>query len=211
MYEIIVSGPVSTNTILLFCPKTKQAAIVDPSFGSLEKIQQIVSENHLHISMILITHSHWDHVLDLAKVKLFYNVDVFAHKDDIPNLLDPGSDQLRAPIPMEKIDACKQLTHNQILPLGQLQIKVLHTPGHTPGSLCFYLENQQVLISGDTFFKNAIGRLDLPTARKEKMKDSLIMLSKLPPKTLVVPGHGPTTTIEKESWLKDPEKQFSLN
>jgi glyoxylase-like metal-dependent hydrolase (beta-lactamase superfamily II) len=204
MFEIFTVGPVSTNCIVLYCKKTKECAIIDPGLGSFEKIKAAVEQKGLNVKRILLTHSHWDHIADLAKVKRFYNVDVYVHEKDANNVLYPGSDSVSSyGIEIEKIEDFKPLNEGDILPLGTFEVKVLHTPGHSYGSCCFYAEKDHLLISGDTLFHHGHGRLDLATSEKEKMMASLKRLAKLPPQTQVVSGHGPQFTIEEEDWLKN--------
>ncbi len=185
-------GPIGTNSVLLTCSETKKTAIVDAPQGCVDTWKKM----GLDVEMILFTHSHWDHIADAAALKREFKAPIYVHKADAPNLERPGSDGLQLHFPIEGVKADHYLEEGQELILGNLTIKVLHTPGHSPGGVCFLIGDQ--LISGDTLFRGAIGRIDLPTSDPAKMKESLKKLSKLPKNTRVYPGHGGSTTIGEE-------------
>lgn len=100
------------------------------------------------------------------------------------------------------------LADGQIITLGELTLHVIHTPGHSPGGVCFYLPAQETLFSGDTLFAGSIGNLSLPTAQPDRMWPSLKKLAALPKHTKVYPGHGGATRIDKESWIGDAEQKY---
>ena len=206
--KVFTAGPAETNTILIGCTKTRKAAIVDAPLGSSELIIQALKKDSLIPQMILLTHSHWDHIADAAKLKKLFNIPIYIHPEDAENLERPGSDRLPLYFPIEGIKTENYLSDGQILPLGELKIEVISTPGHTPGGVCFWLRQQKILISGDTLFKGTIGNLSFPTARPALMWESLKKLADLPPETRVFPGHGPETTIKDESWIKEAKKMF---
>jgi len=191
-------GPLETNAILIGCDLTKRAAIVDPSPGSAHPLLQEVKNRSFLVEKILLTHSHWDHIADAHLLKEATGAKVLIHPLDAPNLINPGSDRLPLFIPIQGVQPDELFNDGQILTLGHLQIKVIHTPGHSPGSVCFYFESENLLISGDTLFRGGIGRLDLPTGQPQLMRPSLNKLYNLPPHTRVIPGHGGETTIAKE-------------
>lgn len=206
--KVFTSGPAETNTILIGCSATRQAAIVDAPLGSTRLLTQALKKDSLIPQMILLTHSHWDHLADAAELTKLLNIPIYVHTEDAGNLEKPGSDRLPLFFPIEGVKAEKFLTDGQIIPLGQLKIEVIHTPGHTPGSVCFWLRQEKILISGDTLFQGTIGNLSFPTARPALMWKSLKKLAQLPPETRVIPGHGPETTIGAESWIKHAQEKF---
>ena len=196
--KVFPSGPLETNAILLVCEKTGKCAIIDPAYESFEPILDEIETEGLHVSSILLTHSHFDHIADLKAVKDTFESPIYVHPLDKKNVEKPGSDGL--PL-FFSIPACKPdrfLSDGDTILVGNIVIKVIHTPGHSPGGVCFYMEKEKSLIAGDTLFKNGIGRLDLPTANRDDMIVSLQKLAKLPKDTLVYPGHGETTTIGNE-------------
>ncbi len=190
------------------CPTTKEAVIIDPAPGSAAPIGQYLEKNHLIPIKILLTHSHWDHIADASALKEKYGIGVFVHREDSPNLESPGADLLPLRMNCPPVKPEGFLNEGDLIPVGKLQLEVIHTPGHTPGGVCFYEKSQGILISGDTLFKGTIGNLSFPTGRPKLMWKSLEKLSKLPPETRVFPGHGEITTIKAESWLSKAETIF---
>lgn len=197
------SGPLATNAYIVACPQTRLAAIIDPAPESAPLIFDFCSKNNLKPEKILLTHSHWDHIADVAVIKNKYQIPVYIHEEDAYNLLEPGSDGLPCWIEIPPVQPDGFLKEGSVISVGNLHLQIIHTPGHTPGCVCLYSPNYNILISGDTLFKGSMGNLSLPTARPRLMPDSLKKLSTLPSETVVYPGHGPRTTIGNESWLAD--------
>ena len=201
-------GPIGTNALLIGCENTGKCAFFDAPFGSLDWYKKQVKHHKLSPLYLLLTHSHWDHIGDAAAIKAAFDLQVMIHKEDSENLLEPGSDQLELYQPIKGVLADQFLVEGQIIRVGEITIEVIHTPGHTPGGVCFYIEKEGVLISGDTLFRGTIGTLALPTANSDRMWKSLKKLAKLPPDTVVYPGHGPTTQIKNEPFLDHAEDYF---
>lgn len=206
--KAIPSGPFETNAYIVICEKTLQAAVIDPAPESLASIVKYITEHKLTLTKIILTHSHWDHIADVAALKKQYLVPVLIHKEDVENLEKPGSDGLPCWIAIEGVRPDIFLNEGDSVDVGELKFTVIHTPGHTPGGICLYEKEKNVLFSGDTLFKGSIGNLSFATARPKLMWPSLEKLAKLPPQTTVFPGHGPKTTILAESWLSQAEKIF---
>jgi hydroxyacylglutathione hydrolase len=206
--QVFACGPFETNAYILACSKTNQAVIVDPAPNSFNLIKTHLTENQLIPQKILLTHSHWDHIADVAALKKHYQIPVYVHSLDAPNLEKPGSDSLPCWISIEGVKPDGFLEENEQVNFGDLRFVVMHTPGHSPGSLCLYSKENNVLISGDTLFKGTIGNISFPTSQPDLMWISLKKLAKLPPQTKIYPGHGPTTTIEKETWLANAQEIF---
>ncbi|PIS02335.1 MAG: MBL fold hydrolase [Chlamydiae bacterium CG10_big_fil_rev_8_21_14_0_10_42_34] len=202
-------GPLETNALLIGCNETKKAAVIDPSLGCSSAILKSAEENGLHIEKILLTHSHWDHFADADVLKSKTGAPLYVHPLDANNLLEPGSDHIPLFVTIHPVKADHLIREGEVICVGNLKLEVIHTPGHSPGGVCFYVKEQNLLISGDTLFKGTIGTLSLPTAQPEEMWKSLEKLSKLPPTTRVVPGHGADTTIGKETWLCRAKEIFS--
>jgi len=207
--EIFPSGPLQTNAYLIGCSKTKRAAIIDAPLGSSEALLKSIKRHALHMQMLLLTHSHWDHIADAAVLKEKTNAPLYVHEKDAENIKNPGSDRLPLFFSLSGVQPDGYLTDGQIIELGELSLHVIHTPGHSPGGVSFYLPQQETLFSGDTLFSGSIGSLSLPTAHADEMWSSLKKLAALPKKTKVYPGHGGATTIEKESWIADAEQRYS--
>ena len=200
--EVFPSGPIETNAYLFACPTTKKAAVIDAPFESAEWLISRSQELSLVIDKILLTHSHWDHIGDVADLKKATGAQVYVHREDAANLENPGADKLPLLYPVKGIKADHLLVNGQILQIGTLTVQVICTPGHSAGSVCYYLEKEKVLFSGDTLFRGTIGNLSFPTSRPDLMGDSLKALAKLPPDVKVYPGHGSPTTIKAEKWIK---------
>ncbi|MFI0435677.1 MAG: MBL fold metallo-hydrolase [Parachlamydiaceae bacterium] len=193
------SGPYSTNAYVVACLNTQAAAIIDPAPSSYLKIESFISQQRLKPQKILLTHSHWDHIADVCLFKQRYQIPVEIHLMDAPNLQQPGADGLPCWLEIEPVQPDGFLEEGMKVCIGNLVFHVLHTPGHSPGSICLFEPDQQVLFSGDTLFKGAIGNLSFPTSEPSKMASSLKKLAELPGQTRVFPGHGPSTMIQNES------------
>lgn len=196
-------GPLSTNCYLIACKATLQAAVIDPGFGAGKLVLAKASEQGISIEKILLTHSHWDHFIDASMLRERVGAQIYIHELDAENLEEPGADGLPMMIPVRAAPADKLFKNNDVIQVGELAIQVIHTPGHSPGGVGFYLPKEGVLFSGDTLFQGTFGSLSLPTAEPEKMVDSLKRLAKLPSETRIFPGHGGDTTIGREKWLNE--------
>jgi len=208
MLKAFPSGPFETNAYVVACPRTRHAAIVDPAPDSFDAITSYIEHQHLKPTALLLTHSHWDHIADASRIKEKYKIPVYIHKDDAPNLESPGEDGLPCWIAIEGVTPNHLIDQGSTIDVGDLHFEVLHTPGHTPGGVCFYCPGENLLLSGDTLFKGTIGNLSFATGRPSLMWPSLDKLAKLPPQTHVYPGHGPSTTIGQEKWLPRAEEIF---
>lgn len=202
------SGPFQTNAYLVVCKKTKSAAIIDPAPDSKNLLIEAITANKITPKMIILTHSHWDHIADCAPLKDLYKIPVYVHEEDAYNLIEPGSDKLPCWIEIEGVNPTNILSENDEIRIGETRWQVIHTPGHTPGGICLYCPEEKVLLSGDTLFKRTIGNLSFPTGEPKRMWASLKKLAQLPADVQVFPGHGEPTTIGHESWLERAEKIF---
>lgn len=202
-------GPLQTNALLVGCPKTKKGAVVDPSLGSTAPLLAKAAELGLEIEKILLTHSHWDHFADAHELKTATKATLYVHPLDAKNVISPGSDGLPLFVPIPAVKPDRFINEGDEIEVGQLKLRVIHTPGHSPGGVCYYLREQNVLLAGDTLFRGTMGKLSLPTANPLHMWDSLQKLAALPPETRVVPGHGADTSIGKETWLCRAKEIFA--
>lgn len=185
MVEIIkfVLGALENNVYLLI--KEREAVLIDCEQPAV--ILNYLDKNGLKLKMILLTHGHFDHVHGLGKIKERTGAEVWVNKKDIG--LQYGGE----------IAADKFFTDGQTIKFGGEEIKVIFTPGHTPGSVCFLTGNH--LFSGDTLFKQGVGRTDLPGGNALELEKSLRRVLALPPRTKVYPGHGEETTINEEKFF----------
>ena len=199
--ERFVVGMMQTNCYLLGDPATRQAAVIDPG-GDGHRIAGRLRELDLELAMILNTHAHFDHVLDAWLLKQELGGDVFLHADD-QVILEDRSVGLVAPLaatsksPRGSVD--HWLREGDRLAIGSLQLEVLETPGHTPGHVSFYLAAANVIFVGDTLFAGSIGRTDFPGGSYEELIRSVkTKIFPLDEATVVLPGHGPETTVGEE-------------
>jgi glyoxylase-like metal-dependent hydrolase (beta-lactamase superfamily II) len=209
--ETFCCGPFGTNAYLIGCEKTKKGIFIDPSRGSAQKLLHAAKIQGLEIEAIYLTHSHWDHIADVADILEQLPIKLYVHAKDAENLRHPGSDHIPLFFKISGAEPTDFLEEGQQHQIGELLFTIIHTPGHCPGAVCFYFPSEGVLISGDTLFKGTIGNLSLATAEKEKMWPSLKKLAKLPPSTQIYPGHGDSTTLEEESWIEHAQEMFDGN
>jgi hydroxyacylglutathione hydrolase len=202
-------GPFETNAILLGCAKEKKAVVIDPAHGSSSAILQKCLDLELQIEKIFITHSHWDHIADVHHLVQKTAASVYIHSLDAPNLEDPGSDCIPLFFPIESVKPDHLISDGDRIVVGDLVCSVIHSPGHSPGSVCYFFPDKKLLFTGDTLFQGSIGNLHLPTSEPDKMWKSLQVLSQLPPDTRIVPGHGRDTILLSENWLSRAEQIFS--
>ena len=188
------------NGMYVLADDRGDAILIDPSRGEGEAMATI-RDHGLRLLEILNTHGHPDHVFDNARVKEETRARLAIHAADAYRL-DPATR------PTGMLEPPKSVADDLIAegPLGYLRdvkIQALHTPGHTEGSVCFYLPTDALLFSGDVLFAGTVGRIDLPGGDARLMESSLARVAALPPATRVFPGHGPATTIGGElRWLK---------
>lgn len=200
MIKTFVETPLDNNNYLVVDTEKREAVLIDCSAPDTKIVDFIESEK-LKLKSILLTHAHFDHVLGITYFQEKYDVPVYLSQADLPLLSDLNSWLKQMGFPPAPVPTVSNLESLQsALFLGQQQIQILPTPGHTPGGVCYLIG--QNLFSGDTLFKNAHGRTDLPGSHPEQMTNSLKWLIQLPPETNVYPGHGPATTIgaEKENY-----------
>ena len=202
----IETGPFATNCYLV--ASNGEAVVIDPSFDSKKWLIETAQAESVKVVAIYLTHSHIDHIADVAEVKETFDCPVWVHKDDKENLEKPGSDGLQTPFEIKGVKADHYFQEGDELHFGKVSFKVIHLPGHSPGSVGLYFEKEKALFSGDVLFHQSIGNLGLPTAEPKKMFKSLDRLAKLPQDVKVYPGHDQATTIGNESWLSEARNHF---
>lgn len=198
LLQAFPSGPFSTNAYIVACSQTRQAAVIDPAPGSFTVMSAYIQEHRLKLTSIFLTHSHWDHIADLSLWLEHYPIPFFVHPKDAPNVEKPGSDGVPFWIAIPPVTVHHLLHDQETFTVGNVGFKILHTPGHSPGSCVFFSEEENLLLSGDTLFKGAIGNTSFPGSDSRAMQQSLEKLFLLPLATQVFPGHGPPTTLQEE-------------
>ncbi len=199
-------GPLGCNCSIVGCTETGEAAVIDPG-GDADRIIEMLEKNGLKVKYLLHTHAHFDHVLGSKEMREKTGAKICLHKED-QWLYDNLAKQC-ALFGMKANDTLpvdKYLADEEEVVIGNLKTQVIHTPGHTPGSLCFSVaDKESVLFAGDTLFQHSIGRTDLWGGSFEQIINSIRgRLFKLDDSTEVIPGHGPNTTI----WSERRENPF---
>ena len=201
--ETFPAGPFECNCTIVACGDTKDAVVIDPG-GEVERIAEIVGHYDLTVRAIIHTHAHLDHIYCTRDVKQAYGGTICLHEADA--FLYDGFAvqaamfgwQVRPTVPVDR-----WIAHGDQIELGNRRVSVIHTPGHTPGSVCFELVDAdagRLLFAGDTLFKRSVGRTDLPGGDSATLARSIKQrLYTLDPDTVVVPGHGPTTILGDEA------------
>ena len=203
MLDLFISRKACNSYILM--QENKDAILVDPGFNVGNKLIEHIEKIGANIVAILITHAHYDHITALEDVvKRFPDATTYISEDEVELLTNPklnisyfrddGENKILEFIPKKLVT----LTDNEDFTIGEYKIKLIKTPFHTIGSACYYVEKENALFSGDTLFYTTIGRTDLPTGSNRTVVSSLSKLLVLPLSTKVYPGHGVTTTLERE-------------
>ena len=199
IHEILPVGPLQCNCSIVGDEMSREAIIIDPG-DEIESILEIVRKHNLAVKQIVVTHAHIDHVGGATKLKAATGAPILLNENDtaLLKMLDVQAAWLGMRSPGEvAIDS--SLREGETAGAGSHRAQVIHTPGHTEGSICLLFAPEKTLIAGDTLFAGSIGRTDLPGGNYKKIIDSLhSKLLTLPDETLVIPGHGPATTIGEE-------------
>lgn len=203
----LVVGELQENCFILF-DENKDAFVVDPG-GSSENIIEAIDKNELNIKYILLTHGHFDHVGAVAALVKKYKAPVYMSKDDRAFLESPKEVRASAfGMQIEAADVDVFVKEGDEIPFSEGTIKVIETPGHTLGSVCYLFENY--LFAGDTLFNGSIGRTDFPESDHSLMIESLKKLKKLDDDIYVLSGHGPESQISYEKMTNPYLRQLWL-
>jgi glyoxylase-like metal-dependent hydrolase (beta-lactamase superfamily II) len=201
--ETFPAGPLECNCTILACGDTKDAVIVDPG-GELARIAEIVTHYDLTVRAIIHTHAHLDHIFGTRDVKEAHGGQVCLHRGDA--FLYDGIAMQAAMFGWKVRDVTpveRWIEHGDRIELGKRVLDVIHTPGHTPGSVCFEVHDPdagRILFAGDTLFRRGIGRTDLPGGDGKQIAASIRdRLYTRDLDTVVIPGHGPTTSLGDEA------------
>jgi len=199
IHEILPVGPLQCNCSIIGDETTREAMVIDPG-DDIEDVLAIVRRHKLQVKQIVITHAHIDHVGGAMKLRALTGAPILLNQNDyaLLKMLDVQASWLGMATP-GTVEIDSSLDDDLSLRTGSLAASVLHTPGHTEGSVCLYFPAEKMLIAGDTLFARSIGRTDLPGGSFEKILKSLhSRVLTLPDETVVIPGHGPKTTIGEE-------------
>jgi hydroxyacylglutathione hydrolase len=199
IHEILPVGPLQCNCSIIGDEATREAMVIDPG-DEIQSILALVRKHNLQVKQIVITHAHIDHVGGAMKLRAATGAPILLNQNDydLLKMLDVQAAWIGMRSP-GKVDIDQNIGQSDTVKAGGLTANILLTPGHTEGSVCLYFPSEKKLIAGDTLFAGSIGRTDLPGGSFEKIIDSLHdKLLALPDETVVIPGHGPVTTIGEE-------------
>jgi hydroxyacylglutathione hydrolase len=196
-------GALGCNCTIVACPDTHQGLVIDPGDEAPRILKELAALGVTAVALVH-THAHFDHVMGTGELGRSTGAEILIHRDDrwlYDNIaMQAGVFGLRAPAPPTA--PTRELSGGEVIPFGHREARALHTPGHTPGSLCLFLESpgeRPLLFAGDTLFAGSIGRTDLWGGSMPQIVASIQgPLFSLPESTIVIPGHGPLTTIGAE-------------
>lgn len=194
--QILSVGPMEANCYILGCEETRTAMVIDPG-SDAARILSVISSHNLRVRFIVNTHAHVDHIAANSDLKEKTSASLCIHSADADILLDPQKNlSFFAGIPVSSPVPDRLLEDGDILEAGTLHLKVMHTPGHSPGSIC--LLGGKCIFTGDLLFAGGIGRYDFPGSSYTTLMSSLRKVITLDDGFVVYPGHGPVTTIGDE-------------
>ncbi|HEY4054800.1 MAG TPA: MBL fold metallo-hydrolase [Terriglobales bacterium] len=199
IHEILPVGPLQCNCSIIGDESTREAMVIDPG-DDIADVLALVQKHNLKVKQIVVTHAHIDHVGGAMKLRAATGAPILINENDysLLKMLDVQAAWLGMQDP-GKVDVDHSLGELDKVQAGSLTASVLHTPGHTEGSICLYFSAEQKLIAGDTLFAGSIGRTDLPGGSFDKIIRSINdKLLALPDETIVIPGHGPLTSVGEE-------------
>ena len=201
-----------TNCYIVFDQESKETMVVDPA-GDVDKIIEMINILQGKLKYIFLTHCHGDHISGAKELKNKMKGEILIHRDDYDGLNNKKINltELLDGFPEIEINADCRLDDGDLIHVGDIEFKVIATPGHTKGGVSLYCEKERLVFTGDTMFSGTWGRTDLPTSNFEELMDSITnKLMKLPGETICYPGHGKTTMIEDEKsiYLELKEKEF---
>ncbi len=193
-------GPLATNCYILIDEFTKTALLIDCPPDSCDAILELSYEKDFKIEALLLTHSHFDHIMDASELKEVAGIPVYVHKDDEYRLLDPMKHaSIALPFEVDPVTPDGYLKHGDTILCGDMIVEVIHTPGHTEGSVSFTIHNKKLCFTGDTIFRGSVGRIDLPGGNEQQILNSINnKILALADDYILFPGHGPRTTVGYE-------------
>jgi hydroxyacylglutathione hydrolase len=199
IHEVMPVGPLRCNCSIFGDEQTGEAIVVDPG-GDISKITEILDKHALKVKAIVITHGHIDHVAAASELKALTQAPIYMNTKDQEQLdmREMQANWIGIAVP-GAVEIDTPAVDGAVLALGTTSFHVIHTPGHTQGSLCLWIPQENKLVAGDTLFRDSIGRTDLPGGDGRQILSSIkTRLLDLPEEAIVIPGHGESTTLGRE-------------
>ncbi len=196
--KFFIDHPMLANCWLIADEKNGRAAVVDPAWLT-DEMKEILTDRGIEVEYILLTHGHFDHILGVAALKEFSGAKIAIHAEDADCLHDEEKSLAKGNTnDFTPANADILLNDGDVLKVGDIEIKVMHTPGHTPGGVCYIIEDEKTILTGDTLFCMTVGRTDFPGGSSEILAESLEKLIALDGDYVILPGHNRETTLERE-------------
>jgi hydroxyacylglutathione hydrolase len=200
--KTFVAGPISTNAYLVADEEQNEALIVDAPPTVSADLRDALRRHGFRPVLIVLTHPHWDHILDAEALHTETGAPVAAHPDAVPQLEKPAPLMMPVGLQLSAVVPQRLLGDGEEIPVGRYRFRVVPTPGHAPGQISLYEPGQRIMFVGDTLFAGGYGRVDLPGSSIEETLRTMRRLLDLPDDVTVYPGHGHLTTIGAERpWM----------
>lgn len=199
-FETFKTGPIETNTYLIY--SERKAIVIDPGLNSAALLVKRAEQLNVEIKLIVNTHGHWDHITDNYTLRKLTKAKIACGKGDEEMLSNPSDLGFNLPFQVHASVANDLLNEGDEIKIAAESLRVIASPGHTPGSVCLYSKEDKWLFTGDTLFAGSRGRTDFPGGDEFLILESLKKLAELPGDTRVFPGHGDFTIIKNErKWI----------
>lgn len=202
--KAILGGSFDTVGYLLYDRDGGCGAIIDAPVLTSKRFVDAINQHKINLLYIINTHGHWDQTADNASLVNTTGATLCVHPWDMTRLAHPELTYIeKPPFPLSPSAAERYLHDDETIEVGDIKLQVLHTPGHSPGSVCLLASAANALFTGDTLRRGGVGRADLPGGNAEQLTRSLLRLASLPDRTTLFPARGPATTLREERWLLD--------
>lgn len=200
----ITGGPLETNAYLVIDPATRAALLIDTPPETHAEIVRLVGEHGVTVERIVLTHAHWDHIVDALALRDALKAPLLSHPDADARLQSPGSKSAEMPYTIDPITTDGHLQEGDTVSLGEHTFDVYHLPGHDPAHIVLYSADDAVMFGGDVLFPGGHGTTEVPGADQATMDRSIARLLELPDDVTVYPGHGVGTTLGAEhAWMRE--------
>lgn len=193
-----VVGPIHTSIYVVGCRQTNEAVIIDAG-GNTDELLDTIDDQDWELKEVWLTHAHVDHVAGLNELKDARDVPILLHKAELPVYSAAVQQGMMFGFQIQPLPTVeKYVEEGDVVNVGNLSARVMFLPGHSPGHVAYYFEEQGLFFGGDVVFAGSVGRVDLPGCDAQAMRRSLQRVKELPEDTIILPGHGPKTTLGQE-------------